>query len=209
MASGGVWVVPSEVVSHEVRVLREVDRLQRQSSEPLPAVDGLVLRGKSGARGEVQGRLDRAGEGRGGTESSAADSTGREIGAPDDAGLTCADATPAPPILLPCSRASINDMTTLSVRSTLRRSHSPRRERVASDLAGRRAIFFVSTARGSSFKSRVFFLSAFPSWQGKNQGLEMPRSDWPVVPRLALSATTPGIGQLDPRPRAPAPVSNS
>ena len=25
-------------------------------------------------------------------------------------GLTCADATPAPPILLPCSRASMNDM---------------------------------------------------------------------------------------------------
>ena len=144
MASGGVGVVPSEVVSHEIRVLREVDRLQRQSSEPLPAVDGLVLRGKSGARGEVQGRLDWAGEGRGGTDSSAADSTGREIGAVGDAGLTCADATPAPPILLPCSRASINDMATRSVRSTLRPSRSPRREREASDSAGREAILFTS-----------------------------------------------------------------
>ena len=98
---------------------------------------------RAGHGGKVQGRLDRAGEGRGGTDSSAADSTGREIGAVGDAGLTCADATPAPPILLPCSRASINDMTTLSVRSTLRRSRSPRREKVASDLAGREAKFFL------------------------------------------------------------------
>ena len=87
--------------------------------------------------------------------SSAADSTGREIGAVGDAGLTCADATPAPPILLPCSRASINDMATRSVRSTLRPSRSPRRERVASDSAGREAILFTSTCISSSRRAEL------------------------------------------------------
>ena len=91
--------------------------------------------------------------------SSAADSTGREIWG-SDAVLTCADATPAPPILLPCSRASINDMATRSVRSTLRRSRSPRREKVASDLAGREAKFFLRQRRWSR---TAFLSSAFPS----------------------------------------------
>ena len=140
--------------------------------------------------GEGSGKARSGGRGRGGTRALLIRPVGR-LGL-GDAGLTCADATPAPPILLPCSRASINDMATLSVRSTLRRSHSPRRERVASDLAGRRGDILRLEFRAELFSSSVAGIRVS----------EMPRPDWPVVPRLALSATTPGIGQLDPRPRA-------
>ena len=34
---------PSEMVAHEVGILREVNRLQSQAPKPLAAVDGLML----------------------------------------------------------------------------------------------------------------------------------------------------------------------
>ena len=97
------------MVSHEVRVLREVDGLQRQPPEPLPAVDGLVLRGTNViSEGSVKGR-SIGGDLVGGTDDLFERLRWVGIGVAC-VGLTCADATPAPPILLPCSRASMNDM---------------------------------------------------------------------------------------------------
>lgn len=97
------------MVSHEVRVLREVDGLQRQPPEPLPAVDGLVLRGTNViSEGSVKGR-SIGGDLLGGTDDLFERLRWVGIGVAC-VGLTCADATPAPPILLPCSRASMNDM---------------------------------------------------------------------------------------------------
>ena len=54
---------PSEVVAHEIRVLGEVDGLERESAEALAAIDRLVLRsgGTTGGRGERAGRARATG----------------------------------------------------------------------------------------------------------------------------------------------------
>ena len=47
---------PSEVVAHEIRVLGEVDGLERESAEALAAIDRLMLR----SGGTTKGRGERA-----------------------------------------------------------------------------------------------------------------------------------------------------
>lgn len=44
-AGDGSKDLPSEVVAHEIRVLSEIDSLQRQPAKPLATVDGFILGG--------------------------------------------------------------------------------------------------------------------------------------------------------------------
>ena len=53
---------PSEVVAHEVGILGEVDRLQRQAAEALATVDGFVLRWRVQSVGGAEDEKKESGE---------------------------------------------------------------------------------------------------------------------------------------------------